>query len=295
MLLSTQTDRFGQRFGDEKAIRMLAEAGFDAIDYSMFGMVDPDHILNGETAFAYVDHLKEVADECGVVFNQAHAPFSFRNWDDEEHYNSFIFPTVVRALELAARMGVKIIVVHPIHHLPYEENAEKLYEMNMAYYGALIPYCEKFGIKVATENMWERDKKRGYIQHDTCSRAAEFNRYLDDLNSEWIVGCLDLGHCGLVGVDADKMIREMGAKHIHALHVHDNDHISDAHIEPYGGKMDWKAITKALGEVGYQGDFTFEADNFFNPMDEEFLPVAAKYLHDIGRWMIGQIEAAKQE
>ena len=53
------------------------------------------------------------------------------------------------------------------------------------------------------------------------------------------------------------MIREMGNKHIQALHVHDNDYLSDAHLEPFSGKMDWIAMTKALKDIGYKGDFTF--------------------------------------
>ncbi len=38
MLLSTQTDLLGQRYGDEQAIRLLAGAGFDAFDFSFFQM-----------------------------------------------------------------------------------------------------------------------------------------------------------------------------------------------------------------------------------------------------------------
>ena len=213
MLLSTQTDRFGQRFGDEAAVRMLAAAGFDAIDYSMFGMINADHILRSDKAEEYVDHLREVADECGVVFNQAHAPFSFKNWNDDEYVKTEIFPTVARSVELAARMGVKVIVVHPIHHMTYKGNEEKMYEINMKYYRALIPYCEANGIMVATENMWQRDKKRGFIIHDVCSQAKEFNRYLDDIGSEWIGGCLDLGHCGLCGHDAAATVVLSALKH----------------------------------------------------------------------------------
>lgn len=295
MLLCTQTHRLADAFGDETAIRMLAEAGFDALDYSMFGMENPDHHLRGEDAFAYVDNLKKVADECGVKFIQAHAPFVFKDWDRPNYYEEEILPTIRRAIELVSRLGVEIIVVHPLHHLFYRDNAETLYEINMRYYRDLIPTCAACGVKVATENMWTRDPKRGYILDDTCSQPAEFNRYLDDLNSEWIVGCLDLGHCGLVGIDAADMIRAMGKEHIHCLHVHDNDHVSDAHLLPFEGKMDWKAITKALGEIGYTGEFTFEADNFYIGMDPEAMHLGAKYMHDVGRYLIGCIEAARKE
>ncbi len=294
MLLSTQTDILGQKFGDEQTVRILAAAGFDAIDYSMFGMSGAEHILHTDAADKYVDHLRDVAEECSVVFNQAHAPFVFKNWDDEDNFKNHIFPTITRAIRLAARIGVKIIVVHPLHHMRYEGNEEKLHDMNVNYYRSFIPYCEEYGIKVATENMWQRDAKRGYIIHDTCSRAAEFNRYLDDIASPWIVGCLDLGHCGLVGVEAENMIREMGSEHISALHVHDNDYISDAHVEPFSGKMNWQEITKALGEIGYKGDFTFEADIFFSKMDNDFVPTGAKYLHDVGRYLTGLVDKTRK-
>ena len=40
MLLVTQTDMLGRYFGDIKAVEMIADAGFDAIDYSMFEIWD---------------------------------------------------------------------------------------------------------------------------------------------------------------------------------------------------------------------------------------------------------------
>jgi sugar phosphate isomerase/epimerase len=49
---------------------------------------------------------------------------------------------------------------------------------------------------------------------------------------------------------------------LHALHVHDNDYIDDRHTLPGLGRMDWEEIMKALAEIDYDGDFTYEADNF---------------------------------
>jgi hypothetical protein len=49
MILSTQTCVIAHRFGIEQAIEILSNAGFDALDYSLFsealhsGMGEPDH------------------------------------------------------------------------------------------------------------------------------------------------------------------------------------------------------------------------------------------------------------
>ena len=59
MKLVTQTDVISQRLGDEAAVRIICESGFDGIDYSMFDMKNDDCILN--TA-EYKNHLKKIAD-----------------------------------------------------------------------------------------------------------------------------------------------------------------------------------------------------------------------------------------
>lgn len=293
MKLSTQTDLLAKAFGYEKAIEIIAESGFDCIDFSFFPMDDLNCPLYKDEAEEYMRTLRALAESKGLTFNQAHAPFSFSG-EDELDFENKVFREVTRAMKLASVLGVKIIIVHPLHHIvPYKGNEKMYLDLNVRFYRALIPYCEEYGIKVATENMWQRDKNRGCIVHDTCSTASEFNTYLDEINSPWIVGCLDLGHCGLVGEDAAEMIRAMGNKHVKALHVHDNDHMADLHVPPFCGKMDWESITKALADINYEGDFTFESDNLYRNMPDEFKPEAAKYMVKIGRKLIDMIEEAK--
>lgn len=104
-------------------------------------------------------------------------------------------------MEAASILGAQVIVVHPIQHLTYAEYPNELFEMNVKFYKSLIPYCEKFGIKVAVENMWQYNNVNKVITDSTYSRAWEFYKYIDTADSEWIVGCLDIGHASLVGAD----------------------------------------------------------------------------------------------
>ena len=110
-------------------------------------------------------------------------------------------------------------------------------------------------------------------------------------NSDDFTCCVDTGHAGIVGENAGDTIRVLGSR-VRALHINDNDFRSDGHLIPFQGKIDWEDTMRALAEVGYSGDFTFEALHLYEGFQEEFYPVCAKYLHDVGRYLIRLIEHA---
>ena len=72
MLLVTQTDMLGRYFGDIKAVEMIADAGFDAIDYSMFEIWD-NGVFDSDGYLDYINQIKAAADAKGITFAQAHA------------------------------------------------------------------------------------------------------------------------------------------------------------------------------------------------------------------------------
>lgn len=289
MLLTTQTDCLGRRYGDRQAIRMLAEAGFQAVDYTMFSLADEKPLLMTDAWRTEVLELKTLADTLGLPFVQGHAPFSFRDYS-EESWRHFIFPRLLRSIEISGLLGIENLVIHPVHHLDYKKNKNLLHDWNMTFYRALLPYAKDAGVRICLENMWQRDRKRGnIISDDTCSAAEEMAAWADELNDPSIGVCLDIGHCGLVGRDADSAVRVLGRR-LSALHVHDNDFMSDLHTLPYLGHADWNAVLAALREVGYEGNFTYEADRFFEGMPDEIVPAALKFMVQTGRYMIRQIE-----
>lgn len=288
MIISTQTDVLSQRFSQEEAIRILAKAGYDAYDISLFSMLRDDDVFNSDAYLDYTQKLKAVADACGIACNQAHAPFPSSKADDA--YNQSIFHRIVRSMEIAATLGAKQIIVHPVQHLYYPENAAALQEMNHRFYMALQPYCEKFGIKVALENMFQRDPRRGVLITSTCNEPGEFSAYFDALPSEHFTCCLDIGHCGLIGQDAANFIRKLGHDRLGALHVHDNDFHRDAHTLPLMGALDWNAITDALADIRYKGEFTQEADNFLAKLPRELLPQACAMMCSVARYLASEIE-----
>ena len=212
MLVSTLTDDLAARYGTEKAIRIIAEAGFDAFDLSLFAMIrdDPNYEMNQPAYRDTAHRLRRVADECGIVCNQAHAPFHSSTPDPEE--TAAIFQKIVRAMEIASIVRAKINIVHPKQHLAYKGNEDTLKQINLEFYRDLIPYAQKFNIKAAVENMWQFYD--GRINYSTCATPEEFCSYLEEINSEWIVGCLDVGHTAIVNEDLPNMIHALGSKRL---------------------------------------------------------------------------------
>lgn len=277
------------RLGLENALSVIKGAGFDSIDYSLEPMLDPAFILNDETKYrAEAERIKALADAAGLPITQTHTPFSFENWKNPTVYEEFILPAIRRSIEVSAILGAKVAVVHPLHHWTYKGHEEEIFERNMVFYRSLIPLCKEYGIKVGIENMFQRELLRGQISFDTCNQIPEFIRYVDTLDSEYMVACLDIGHVGLPTRDDEAwdFIRALGHDRLQALHVHDNDYRVDKHALPYLGKIDWNEVTKALGEIDYQGDFTYEVNltTFMSKfMNEEMVPTAMRYAHDVGR------------
>lgn len=283
MKLVNYTETLAERWGDKEAVKITCEAGFDGIDFSMFRMNDDDNdILNTSGCKAHLAELKKIADSYGVTFEQAHSPFPSAKENNCE-YNVKMLDILKRSLEIAGTLDAKICVVHPVQF------SENQFEQNMELYHKLEPTAADYGVKIALENMWGWDNVAEKIVPNVCSVADEFNRYVEALNPEHFTACLDLGHCGLVGDNAGNMIRQMGSR-IGALHIHDNDNIHDSHSLPYLEKMDWDDILRALGEIDYQGNFTYEVGNFLRAFPDDVIASCERFMHDLGRSMMKKIE-----
>lgn len=272
------------------------EAGFDMGDVNICAMVKDEYEFNQSNYREIAENYRKCIEAEGITVNQTHAPFRFTEWN-EESFENVVFPRTVRSIEISALLGAKVVVVHPLHHFIYRGHEEEIFETNMKFYRRLIPYCKEYNVMCGVENMWQDDRQRKYIVHDTCSHKEEFVRYIDTLDSEYMVACLDIGHVCLPS-QADEphdFIRALGHDRLKALHVHDNDYRADRHDFPYFGKINWDEITKALAEIDYTGEFTYELqDRYFDNMDIELLPSAAKFAVDIGRHLIKKIDGYKQ-
>lgn len=282
MKLSSDLYVLSSRLGDEQAVRMMADAGFDAIDYSLYWRAK-DRGPYGSDYKAYARHLRALAEDRGVYFNQAHAPFDSYRFDDPAN-NAERFSQIVQAMEFASLLGVKTIIVHPIHCPPEVDRVD----FNVDFYNRLKPWCREFGIRVALENLFDRvDGEK--IVPSICSFPDEFRCCVDLLDPEYFTACVDVGHALVVGETPEHVLREMGER-VTALHIHDNRGILDDHMLPGFGKIDWKGTMRALREIGYPGELTLEIFAWLQCFDNEMLGDAARLAVKTGRKLIAEFE-----
>lgn len=296
MKISTNTSFAPALASETEAVRLIRDAGFDCFDLSLFGMIDDDDPYNAPDYLSRARELRRVADDCGIPCNQSHAPFptSYRD-DTPEHIeaNGKLPDKLHRALEIAATVGAKTIVVHPRQHLHWADHAAGLMEENRTFYESLLPLCRAYGIRVAVENMWQRNRYGKGIVDSTCSRPDEFTAYMEMLDPEWFVACLDIGHCLLTDHTPADMIRALGHRHLHALHIHDNDGIGDLHTVPFqpnAAKVDWSSVTDALAEIDYDGELTLETDYFLKNIPSELLPASLKYMNEAAWYLANEVD-----
>ena len=88
--------------------------------------------------------------------------------------------------------------------------------------------------------------------------------------------------------DAVTMIKTLG-KHLQALHIHDNNKLNDNHRLPYSYNIDYGKVITALKEIGYDGDITFESDNFLLSLPKELVPSGVKFMADMGKYFKSEL------
>ena len=287
MMLSMETGWLRRRFDDETAIRLIKEAGFDAFDYSFYYAKDQqgkDMLCDDYLQRAYT--LKEHADSLGIVCNQTHAPLDFDHADEISLKNENYLRNV-RAIEVSSVLGAKSIVVHSVGSV-LRSNLD-YFDYNINYLKSYIPYCEKYKMHISVENLHTYDDNKNAVGIKGLTTAQEHIDYIKKLDSEWFNICLDTGHTAVCGVEPDDMIMTIGNKLLKALHIHDTDKIKDRHWLPYSGSINWEKVTDALGKIGYDGDFTMEAINFFAGVPDELVEASLKYACTTGRFLMNKI------
>ena len=288
MKLSIESYGLVERFGEYKAVDLAKEAGFDAIDYSFYWGNEKEEVLGA----SYIEHaveLRRYLDKAGIECNQAHAPFTIR-YGCKFDVTDQKYLWLIHAIEAAALLGAKNIIVHAIT-VPAGVDFE---EYNVRYYKSLIPYCEKFGVRVAVENLFAKDPETKRIIGKIGS-PEELNRIVAKIDSPWIVACVDVGHAMLTGYPPEEFIRGVSAPILKALHIHDNDCISDRHIAPYTGEFNWIEIMKALQKAKYEGELTFELVGFLKKFPDELIPDALRFIQSIGKHLVSIYNSASEE
>ncbi len=278
MKLCVQTGDVVDRFGFEKGYSIIAEAGFDGVDWNLDHAWHSSDIrektYRGKCIFEksldevtenYAAEL-ELIKKSGLFVSQAHAPFPAYSQDDPD-FLDYAIEVYKRNIEYCGSIGCKHLVIHGISRAldNYVHSAEEIRELNLKLYSSLIPVLVKTDVTVCLENLFTT--YRGVRYQGVCSYPDEAAEYIDVLNEkagkEAFGLCLDTGHLNLLHQDFEVYAPKLG-KRIKCLHIHDNGGSSDQHMAPCAGTVDWNRFCRSLKQAGYDGDLSFETFNQTN-------------------------------
>lgn len=272
-------------YGDFEGFAFAKEAGFDAIDYGFYSMGEHNWLLRDDYR-EYAIKLRHAMDEAGIVCRQTHSPFNF-------HYGCSMdescpeYLETIRAMEVSVILGAAYTVIHSVV-VPHGVDA---YAYNLAFYRSFIPSCERYGIRVAVENLFYFDKET-QTRRGRFAKPEELQGLVKALESDWFVICVDVGHCLLTEQQPEDFIDAIDADLLKVLHIQDTDDIADRHTMPYLGDIHWEAVMASLKRKGYEGDLTYEIFKFFKKMPVQLRRDALCFSEKVGRHLIELYEQA---
>jgi len=221
------------------------------IEYEKAGIRAMEIALDEDkyTDFDY-DTLKIWADRHNVKLWSLHLPFrpidkvNLASLEDSVRKGAIDYYTDI--IKKAAKIGIKIFVVHPNSGEPIEEGEirEKRIGFVKECLNTLAEYAAKEGAVIAVEN----------LPRSCIARNSEELLSLLAANDKLRV-CYDTNH--LMGQEASEFIKAVGNKII-TLHISDYDFMNERHWLPGEGQNDWQKIIKSLKAVGYNGVWMYE-------------------------------------
>lgn len=157
-----------------------------------------------------------------------------------------------KQLDLFIAIGIKNAVVHcdsicsadgtrvPID-VARDENTKALSE--------LLDYVKDTELIICLENL---------IKCNVANSIDGLMYFIKRLNNKNLGICLDTGHLNLRDKNQVSFIRRAG-KHIKALHLADNEGLTDQHMMPYGkGNVDFVSVIREMKKLGYKGLYNLE-------------------------------------
>ncbi|MBE6929471.1 MAG: sugar phosphate isomerase/epimerase [Ruminococcaceae bacterium] len=225
----------------EKAVELIAKAGFTQLDYTPPVQEDnwKEQMLEAAALFrAY-----------GLSVHQTHSPFNRYGRYGDQHKLC-----IDRCAEATEYLGAKFMVAHgdefDYANLIFSPEAALAY--NHDYYLPYVERAAKNGYKIAFETVFDDSMGRRFT-----SQADELMGLITSYNSDTVVCCWDFGHANVTfRREAPAILRRFGAL-VQCMHLHDNTGV-DAHQLPMTGDINWQETMSVLHEIGYTGIMSIE-------------------------------------
>lgn len=234
----------GYRHPIGEVLEPIARAGFTAIEVS----TAPSHL-----DLARPDRLGELARriaELGLRVHSLHAPFGHdvNLTSPDASQRQHALDRLVQATDALALLGGGLYVIHP-----GGEDQRWIWERE----ARLAASVE------GLTRVWEACCVRGLtlvletpLPHLLGGQPEDFAWILERVPAQGTGVCLDTSHTSLGGVLFESLER-FGSRLVH-VQASDNHGVTDDHLPPGDGVLDWKHVLSALVRAGYRGTMMLE-------------------------------------
>lgn len=298
MEISTSTNICAFQPGRERnpfdfCIAECAKAGYRVLDINLCEAMNPHSRMRDDDWESYVEDIARLGERWNVVFRQSHLPYYDIFAENDEEKVRTMEKLIRRSIIASGRLGVRWAVTHPGTVYSAGHDMRVSLERNLEYYSGHLKAARESGIGIALENDFEY--RSAPYQRIFCANVHELVELVDAFNDpEHIGACYDFGHGNLCGPFHRQNLNVIGHR-LRAIHVQDNHGTSDEHLMPFHGNINWQEAMAGLADIGYDGDLTYEIQEFgrYFPNDQKHLVV--EYSLKVGRVLVDMFEKAKAE
>lgn len=235
----------------KELVEACAKTKFRYIDFSFTGVVE------SENFFKDINECADTAKKMGIGFTMAHAPYNFNPNAGEENFDKQV-EQMKKAFEGCGILGIDRMTVHS--GFSCSKTRDEMMQKNLKYYNAILPYAEKYNVKIMVENIAEEIYRRVFVI-ETADNILELKEMLN--NHPLIKACWDTGHANTKALDQYSNIKKLKGELV-GLHLQDNNGYNDDHMPLLMGTINFDDVMKGLIEIGYDGPFNMET-KLFNP------------------------------
>jgi sugar phosphate isomerase/epimerase len=225
-----------------EVIDAAAQAGVQAVELG----TPPRHFAPWDPL--QVEAVRQRVQAAGIAAVSLHAPFGgiLDLSEPNPRHREAAVAAILTAAEALARVGGRIVVVHPTDVVRHGQQVEPRLDRCSASLWELAAGCQRLGLVLALESP---------LRHLIGGECHEFARLLAGGPPAMRV-CLDTGHLTLghqwqafLDLAADRLV-----------HVHATDHHGhrDDHLPPGDGATDWAWIVRTLRAARYDGAVILE-------------------------------------
>jgi sugar phosphate isomerase/epimerase len=282
----------GQKNNFAFCIELCARAGYQILDLNLCEAMNPSSRMRGDDWEAYVGDIAEWGRNWGVRFTQSHLPYYDIFAPREGEHAALMEELIRRSILASGMLGIKWAVTHPgtVYEAGPDMGASR--EKNLEYFSKHLETAKKAGVGIALENDFEY--RSAPYQRCYAADVRALCDLADAFQDPHVGVCYDFGHANLTGGFHRENLGIIGAR-LKATHVQDNHFVHDDHLLPFFGKTDWAAAMAALADIPYEGDLTYEIQEFARFMPNELKHLAVELSVEIGKYLIGLYEKAKQD